>query len=103
MMGNIFSDSAVEAYSGAFIQQMINIKGVMQGSFLQVVVGFYTLTLLALLGYFVGGLQNGIEDRIGIQLSMGRSLALGTVIYIAVATVVVLVFGGMGTMVTSGM
>jgi len=96
MISTIFQGSAVEQYTGAFVQQMINVKGIVNTPFLQLVVGFYTVFLIGLLGYFVGSLEFGNKDRIGIYLSMGKCLFIGTILYAFVAASISLVFGAVG-------
>ena len=98
MINQIFqgSGSAVEQYTGAFIKQMINIGGIVNTPFLQLVVGFYTVFIIGLLGYFVGSLEFGNKDKIGIFLSMGKCLFVGTLLYAFVASVISLFFGAVG-------
>lgn len=74
----------------------------MQASFIQLVVGFYTVILLGLLGYFVGGLEHGTGDEIGIYMSTGRALVIGSLIYAIVTFLIVSIFGALGQTVFAG-
>ncbi len=93
-----------ELFSGAentgiamslFSTSLFNVGNIMQGSFLQIVVGIYTLILLATLGFFVAGLSNGIQDRIEVEMNIGKTLFLGTIIYSIIVVVIVTTFTGL--------
>lgn len=73
-----------------------------QSSFLQLVVGSYTIILLGILGYFTGGLEHGTWDEIGMYLSMGRSLVIGSIMYALVTVLIVSIFGALGSTVFAG-
>ncbi len=75
---------------------MLNVESLMQASFMQLVVGFYTVVLLGCMGYLIGGLVYGPNDRIGIYLNAGRILILATLAYGVVTAIIVLVFGNLG-------
>jgi Flp pilus assembly protein TadB len=78
-----------------FSADLFNIGNVMQGSYLQAVVGFYTLLLLGTLGFFVAGLSNGAQDRIAIETEIGNSLLVGTITYSIIVMIIVAIFGGL--------
>lgn len=92
---SVFAGGALQSYSGSFIDSMINIQGTIQASFLQLVVGFYTVILLVIMGYFVGGLKYGIDDKIGIEETLGTTLMVGSLLYGLVTAVVALIFGAL--------
>ncbi|MFH0961929.1 MAG: hypothetical protein V1820_04560 [archaeon] len=78
-----------------FSSSLFKVGNVMQGSFLQLVVGFYTLILLATLGFFVAGLSNGMQDKIEIEMNVGKTLVIGTIIYSVIVVIIVTVFSGL--------
>lgn len=91
---NIFAGSP-GGYLGGF-GELLNIESLMQASFMQLVVGFYTVVLLGCMGYMIGGLLHGSSDRIGIYMNVGRILIIATLAYAVVTAVIVLVFGNLG-------
>ncbi len=100
-VSDLMSSSTNVGLYSVFSSSLFNIGNVMQGSYLQMVVGYYTLVLLTTLGFFTAGLAYGVHDRIAIQMNVGQSLALGIIIYSVIVFFIVTVFGGLATSLVS--
>lgn len=92
---NAFAGTSVGFASAGMIGGLLNIRGAVPPAYLQLVVGFYTLEMLVLLGAFAGGLEKGLEDRSGVMVEIGSLVTVGTIIYAAVAAFVALFFSGL--------
>ncbi len=77
-----------------FVSNLLNISGVIQPSFMQLVVGIFMILLSIILGVFVGGLEDG-WDLVSIASYMGRFLIFGTIFYTIIAILVSGIFGSM--------
>lgn len=86
---------------GMMMGGLLNIEGIIQPSFLQLVVGFFAQAMFILMGLFIGGLESGPEDSPSILLNMGQLLIAGTFFYIITTAVVSLVFGAIGATLVS--
>ncbi|MBR9681968.1 MAG: hypothetical protein GOV00_04185 [Candidatus Altiarchaeota archaeon] len=77
-----------------YVGEFINVSGIIQPSFLQAIVGVYVVLTLLVIGFLVGGLEEGWE-RMSMFLNMGKLVTYGTVIYALTALVISVLFGGM--------
>ncbi len=99
-MNQIFSSGGV-ASSGMIMGGVLNVQGIIQPSFLQLVVGIFSQLMFLLMGLFIGGLDSGPEDMPSIMLNMGQLLLVGTFFYIITTAIVSLVFGAIGATLVS--
>ena len=86
-------------YGTSIMGGLINLKGTVPPSYLQLVVGIYTLEMLLLLGLFTGGLEKGTEDDAGIKAEIGNLMGIGGVAYVLVSAIVAIFFSGLMMMV----
>lgn len=94
-IGTIFSSGGV-ASTGMMMGGILNIEGIIQPSFLQLVVGIFGQAMFILMGLFIGGLEGGPEDSPSIMQNIGMLLIVGTFFYIMTTAVVSLIFGAVG-------
>jgi len=87
------------AYVYGTFTQVINVRGVIQPSFLQIIVGIYTLIVCLISGWLTGGLEEG-WDKVTIFSEMGRISLIGMLVYVIMGTLVGLIFGGAAMVVT---
>lgn len=90
-----FQGSSMGVYGTSIMGGLINMKGTVPPSYLQLVVGFYTLEVLLLSGLFSGGLEKGTEDDTGIKAEIGKLMGIGGVIYVMVSALVTIFFSGL--------
>ncbi|HDR53453.1 MAG TPA: hypothetical protein ENN60_02150 [archaeon] len=77
-----------------YIGEFINIQGVIQPSFLQMIVGVYVVATLFIIGLLVGGLEDGWE-RTAIYLNIGKLISYGVFIYALATIAIATIFGNM--------
>jgi Flp pilus assembly protein TadB len=95
---DVFSAGGAGMSSNAFVS-MLNVSGAIQPSFLQLTVGFFSVMMISLVGYFSGALEAGPEDLPSILLNVGTLVIIGTIAYTGTTFIVTLVFSAM----TSGL
>ncbi len=94
-MNSAFAGSTFALAGSSVMGGLLNIKGTIPPSYLQLVVGFFTLELLFLIGLFSGGLERSVEDEASVKTEIGRLMSIGIVIYAGVTAVVALFFSGL--------
>lgn len=99
-INQIFASGGV-ASGGMIMGGILNVQGIIQPSFLQIVVGFFGQMMFILMGLFIGGLESGPEDVPSIMLNIGQLLIVGTFFYIVTTAIVSLVFGAIGATLVS--
>ncbi|MBR9679587.1 MAG: hypothetical protein GOU99_00890 [Candidatus Altiarchaeota archaeon] len=80
----------------SYVSQFINVEGIIQPSFLQLIIGIYILLTMTILGTFVGGLLDG-WDKMTIYANIGNMLTVGVVVYAITTVCVAMIFGGMAS------
>ncbi len=101
-MKDAFAGSSMGVASVSMVGGLLNIKGAVPPSYLQLVVGFYTIETLTIIGAFSGGLERGTDDKIGIKSDTGNLITVGSVVYAIVTAFVAMFFSGMASMVVGG-
>lgn len=94
-MNAAFTGSTFAFAGSSMMSSLINIKGTIPPSYLQLVVGTFTLELLFLIGLFSGGLEKSIEDESSVKTEIGQLMSIGIIIYVLVTAVVAVFFSGM--------
>ena len=79
--------------SGAIgnIPQIINIKDVIPGFYLQIVVGIYVIQLAIILTILSSGIEKGI-DRLSEKNQIGKNVLISTLLYVIISLIGVVVF-----------
>lgn len=94
-MNSAFAGSSIALAGSSVMSSLLNIKGTIPPSYLQLVVGFFTLELLFLTGLFSGGLEKSVEDDASVKTEIGRLMSIGIVMYAVVTAVVSIFFSGL--------
>ncbi|MDD4877666.1 MAG: hypothetical protein PHO02_01365 [Candidatus Nanoarchaeia archaeon] len=77
---------------------MFDLSGLMPPYFLQIVVGIYLVEVIYVLTILGNGIENGV-DKLNEEYSLGKNLYKGTVFYIVVAGLTMLVFNALAAMI----
>ena len=73
------------------LQKIINIKDVIPGFYLQIVVGIYVIQIGIILTILSSGIEKGI-DRLTEKNEIGKNILISTYLYIIISLVGILVF-----------
>ena len=71
--------------------QIINIKDVIPGFYLQLVIGLYVIQIGIILTILSSGIEKGI-DRLSEKNLIGKNILISTILYVVISTVGILVF-----------
>ena len=81
---------------GGMLGQIINLQSAIPPDILQLVVGFYIIEILFIIGLFYVRIQHG-ENEAREKVTIGRLLIIGTLIYALITVAISLSFGGLIT------
>ncbi len=81
-------DSAIGSQN---LVQIINIKDVIPGFYLQLVIGLYVIQIGIILTILASGIEKGI-DRLSEKNLIGKNILVSTLLYVVISTVGILVF-----------
>ncbi len=73
------------------LEKIINIKDVIPGFYLQIVVGIYVIQIGIILTILSSGIEKGI-DRLTEKNQIGKNVLISTLLYVAISLIGVLVF-----------
>jgi choline-glycine betaine transporter len=73
------------------LPEIINIKDVIPGFYLQLVIGIYVIQIGIILTILSSGIEKGI-DRLSEKNLIGKNILISTILYVLISTVGIIIF-----------
>lgn len=83
------------------ISALVNIKDVIPGYYFQIVIGVYIVEIIYILSVLLSGIENG-PDKIGKENLIGKNMFSGTLLYVIVAFLFIIVFNALVVVIMQG-
>src|SRR3989344_580134 len=83
------------------ISALVNIKEVVPGYYFQIVIGVYIVEVIYILSVLLSGIENG-PDKIGKEYLIGKNMFTGTLLYVLVAFLFIIIFNALVVVIMQG-